>query len=194
MVSTGPVSSRGRGPAHTPLNPARSKGGRPTKFTEDARDRFVAALGAGAWPETAAAHAGWSTASLHRYLAGDSPDHVAFRDVVQETLAAFEIRITGTIAKAAMTDPKWALILLERRFPSRWPAHPASTPVAEVDEARAVPDDDLVALDDVLIDALVPRLLEAGRAARLVGSTADLFDADRDPGDLGRDPSGRDAG
>ena len=51
---------------------------RPSKFTPDRRDRFLAALAAGVLPETAARYAGWSPATLYRILAGPRPTHIAF--------------------------------------------------------------------------------------------------------------------
>lgn len=141
--------------------------GRPTKLTDEAREQFLLAIRAGVFPEPAARHAGFSPASLYRYLRGSSPEHVAFRNDVIAALASLEVRLTGIVAQKALTDPRLALALLERRFPQRW-ARTARVddPAADVppDDRQSV--DDQVVLDAGLLEALVPRLLEAGQRLR----------------------------
>ncbi len=48
------------------------------------------------------------------------PEHVAFEEAVQETLAKFEMRILGYWVAAAETNWQAARDLLARRFPERW--------------------------------------------------------------------------
>lgn len=138
--------------------------GRPTKLTPLARERFIQAIKAGAFPEPAARYAGFSPASLYRYLKGSSPDHAAFRDEVHAALAGLELRLTGTIAQAAFSDPKWALTLLERRFPERWrPRSDRADAEPGTDGATATVAPTPIVLDPALLEELVPRLLDAGR-------------------------------
>lgn len=137
--------------------------GRPTKLTRETQDAFLKAIHVGAFPEVAARHAGFSPASLYRWLRGTTPEQVEFRDAFLEATANYEIRLMGTIARAALTDPRWALVVLERRFPERWRLHARSDePVDEstAPSPRAEPD---VILDPSMVELLVPRLLAAGR-------------------------------
>ena len=89
---------------------------RPSKLTPEVIDRYVRAIGAGAFPEVAAKFAGFSSASLYRYLRGSTPEHAAFRDAALKAQVDLEVRLSGTLVREAMSEPKWALVLLERRF------------------------------------------------------------------------------
>jgi len=135
---------------------------RPSKFTPDRRERFVTALGTGVFPETAARYAGWSPATLYRILAGTTPAHVAFRDVVHRVETELELRLAGTVTQAAFHDPRLALALLERRFGDRWGRRAALFgPRAEADQAGVASPGGVVILEPALIEAMVPRLLAA---------------------------------
>ncbi len=48
------------------------------------------------------------------------PEHIAFEEAVEETLAKFEMRILGYWVAAAETNWQAARDLLARRFPQRW--------------------------------------------------------------------------
>jgi hypothetical protein len=121
---------------------------RPSKLTSEAIDRFVKAISAGAFPEVAARFAGFSPASMYRYLRGSTPEHAAFRAAALKAQVALEVRLSGTLVQEAMNEPKWALVVLERRFGERWAARaPADDTPADVarfeDRAprRAAPDE-----------------------------------------------------
>src|SRR3954454_21780854 len=74
--------------------------GRPSKFTPERRDRFLLALRAGVFPETAARYAGWSPATLYRHLRGTSREHVAFHEQVTQVETELELRLAGTVTQA----------------------------------------------------------------------------------------------
>jgi hypothetical protein len=93
---------------------------RPSKFTPERRERFLAAFSTGVFAETAARHAGWSPATFYRILGGTSPDHVAFREDVRHVETELELRLAGTVTQAAFRDPRLAMAMLERRFSERW--------------------------------------------------------------------------
>ena len=95
---------------------------RPSKLTPRSRDRFLQAIAAGAFPEIAARHAGFSAASYYRYLKGSTPDHAEFRQAALDARASFELRLSATLTKAALNDPKWALIPWGTRTRSCSPA------------------------------------------------------------------------
>jgi hypothetical protein len=135
---------------------------RPTKFTPERRERFLVALGAGLFPETAAHHAGWSPATLYRILAATSPDHVAFKAEVRRVETELELRLVGTVTVAAFNDPRLALALLERRFAERWGRRARLLGPAD-DEQPSGPGraDEVVVLDPALVESIVPRLLAA---------------------------------
>ena len=163
--------------------------GRPTKFTPDRRERFLAALRLGAFPETAARHAGWSPATLYRILAGTSPTHLAFQDDVRRVETELELRLAGTVTHASFTDPRLALTLLERRFAARWGRRAAVLTRADERSAdEAASRDGVVVLEPALIEAVIPVLLEA-RAGPAGSDTArKRVDQFRVP--VGRDDDG----
>lgn len=138
--------------------------GRPTKLTEEAQDRFVRAVSAGVYPEVAARHAGFSPATLYRYLRGSTPEHVEFRERFERAKANLEIRLSGTVLQAAMTEPRWALALLERRFPERWRLQGGGSDAATQGDPERPSREASLVIDQVLVEELVPKLLEAGRA------------------------------
>lgn len=136
--------------------------GRPSKFTADRRERFISALGTGVFPETAARYAGWSAATLYRILAGTTPAHVAFREEVRRVETELELRLAGTVTKAAFSDPRLALAMLERRFGERWGRRAALLGMRpDADPSRAATADAVVVIEPALIEAMLPRLLAA---------------------------------
>jgi hypothetical protein len=141
--------------------------GRPSKFTIDRRDRFLMALRAGVYPETAASYAGWSPATLYRILRGTSPDHVAFREEVGQVETELELRLAGTVTQAAFGDPRLALSLLERRFGERWGRRAALLGAGPEEGVRGQPSAGVIVLEPAILQTIVPALLAArvGRAA-----------------------------
>src|SRR5450759_1725613 len=95
---------------------------RPSKLTAEATERFVRAISAGAFPEVAARFAGFSPASMYRYLRGSTPEHAAFRDAALKAQVDLEVRLSGTLVQEAMSEAKRALVVLERQFRERWAA------------------------------------------------------------------------
>lgn len=110
---------------------------RPTKLTDDVRDRIVSALTAGNYQDTAAAYAGISPATFHAWMArgraerdslaeGNRPQpretpYREFLEAVESARAQAEIRSVALIQKAAQ-DGTWqaAAWFLERSHPQRW--------------------------------------------------------------------------
>lgn len=157
--------------------------GRPSRFTAEAVDRFLKAIAAGSFPETAARFAGWSPASYYRFMQGRTPERAAFRDDVHQAMVELEIRLVGTITTAAFREPRWALILLERRFGERWRVRPADeAPAAATGRAQITRTETVeLPLDPALIELLVPRLLEAGGRLRGGSDPIDLRRFDTSP-------------
>ena len=142
-----------------------------SRLTPESRDLYVRAISAGVPPEVAARAAGFSAASLYRYRKGLTARHAEFRRAEEQALASLEIRLAATLSKAALTEPRWALELLERRFPTRWARNRAVDILGDPgDREQAAPEAPVV-FDPALVDELVPRLLEAGR--RLRGQSTD---------------------
>jgi hypothetical protein len=168
---------------------------RPTKLTDHARERFIQALSAGNFPEVAARFAGFSAASFYRYMQGTTPEQVAFRADVARAITELEARLVGTIVRAGFTDPRWALIVLERRFKDRWAKGVAAEdgPLDEGATSTGSSDDEII-LDLALIDELVPRLLEAGERLRSAAAfeEADVgrFEDDDEESESDREPGG----
>lgn len=135
--------------------------GRPSKFTADRCDRFLAALATGVFPETAAAHAGWSPATFYRILGGTTPAHAAFREEVRRVETELELRLAGTVTRAAFGDPRLALAMLERRFPGRWRRRAGLVAPLEEAPPAGSGEDEIVILDPAFVEAIVPKLLAA---------------------------------
>ena len=134
---------------------------RPNKFTPERRERFLAALSTGAFPETAARHAGWSQATLYRILGGTSPDHVAFREDVLRTETELELRLAGTVTQAAFGSARLALALLERRFSERWGRRAGIARAGDPQSPEGTPSPGVIVLEPALLEAVVPVLLAA---------------------------------
>src|SRR5664280_911716 len=133
--------------------------GRPERLTPERQERFLKAIRAGAFPEVAAAYAGFSSASYYRYMHGASRQHATFRREVVRAQSELELELVGRITREAASNPRWAFALLERRFPKRW--GPGANP--EPDLAQAVdlgqrPQDPVISLGPELIDQLVRSL------------------------------------
>jgi len=139
---------------------------RPVKFNPEACERFLKALQMGAYPEVAARFAGWSPRTYYRIKRGHSPAHAAFRADMERVENELELRVVGTLLKAAFSDPRWAVDFLERRFPERWRKQRPDWPEESGAAAAAATPPDEVVLDLALVDEIVPRLLEAGRQER----------------------------
>jgi hypothetical protein len=135
--------------------------GRPTKFTPERCERFLAALSTGAFPETAARHAGWAPATLYRILAGTTPDHVAFREDIVRVETELELRLAGTVTQAAFGSARLALALLGKRFGERWGRRAAIVLPPEEPPRSGPESDEVVILDPSLVEAIVSKLLAA---------------------------------
>lgn len=141
---------------------------RPSSLTDEAVARYVQATTAGAFPEQAARFAGFSPRALYRYLRGSTPAHAAFRDAALRAENELEIRLAGTIVRAGMNEPRWALEMLARRFPERWARRPGDAPIEADPGSRGASEPEVI-LDPALVDAIVPKLLEAGERLRGAG-------------------------
>jgi len=141
--------------------------GRHPKLTPETKARFVQAITAGAFPETAARFAGFSPASLYRYLRGTTPAQVEFREAAQRATTDLEVRLAATVARAVLTDPRWAITMLERRFPERRARRALADEAAdEAAGGSSATTDERVVLDPNLLHELVPRVLETGQRLR----------------------------
>jgi hypothetical protein len=100
--------------------PSRRAGpGRPTKFDDDRRTRFLAAVRAGCTLQSAALSVGWSEDALAVYRRNSSD----FSDQVTEAEGTAEVHLVAIVRDAARTNWRAALELLSRRFPESWGRH-----------------------------------------------------------------------
>jgi hypothetical protein len=97
-----------------------TRGGRPTKFTVERVMRFLDAIEAGHFRETAARLAGFSPATLHRWLAIDEEPYLTFQHALEETEAKVEAKALGVVMDRIPNDPRLAMNFLGRRFGGRW--------------------------------------------------------------------------
>jgi hypothetical protein len=101
-------------------DPQPAHGGRPTKLTEERMMRFLDAIEAGHFRETAARLAGFGPATLYRWLSADEEPYLTFQRVVAETEAKVEAKALGVIMDRIPDDPRLAMNFLGRRFGARW--------------------------------------------------------------------------
>jgi len=115
-----------------------SRGGRPSKITPDVTRRICAALSASTIRKDAALIGGVSYETLRRWMhkgEGEAlkaiegvldPDTApaggayAFYMAVLQAEASTSIRLSMTLYKAALNDPRYALLWLERRRRTDW--------------------------------------------------------------------------
>jgi hypothetical protein len=107
--------------------------GRPERLTPERQERFLKAIRAGSFPEVAAAYAGFSAASYYKYMRGAGRQHATFRREVVRAQSELELELVGRISLEAGSSARWALALLERRFPKRW--GPGANPESDMADA-----------------------------------------------------------
>jgi transposase-like protein len=106
-----------------------SQGGRPTKFTPEARERILDAIGRGATRESAAAAAGVHPSILYRWLKrGRKQKHdnstesefCEFCEALKKREAEFLNKAIGRIISAGKKN--WTALAwwAERRYPAQW--------------------------------------------------------------------------
>lgn len=145
--------------------------GRPTKLTDEAQDDFIKAVSAGVPVEVAARYAGFSVPSLYRYLRGTTPRHLEFRQRYMRALTALQMQLAMVVLQAGRSDPRWAMEILQRRWPQHWGRQPTDDLGLEPLERARPTAEPLLRVDPALLGELIPRLLEAGQrlSGRQVG-------------------------
>lgn len=120
----------------------KNKGGRPTKFNREIRDKIINAIKAGMYVESAAKYAGISKDTFYDWLDKGAkkldPKLVEFSDAVGKAMGESELRDVLNIERAAQgakakydangvltqqeMKPDWKASAwrLERKFPKRW--------------------------------------------------------------------------
>ncbi len=101
---------------------------RPTKLTAQVQTQILLALKAGAYLNVAAASAGVSEATVHRWMRDGRAPYRAFRSAVEVAIAQGEIHLLGLLVQSAATNPGTAFKVLERRHPERWGRARAESP------------------------------------------------------------------
>jgi hypothetical protein len=98
--------------------------GRKTKLTDEVQKRFVDAIRAGNYYETACHYAGIDYSTFRRWMQkGEEQKSGAFREfceAVKKAEAESEMRMVTLWQKQAVDNWQAARDFLERRFPDRW--------------------------------------------------------------------------
>lgn len=101
-----------------------SKGGRPSKLTDELHADLVKWIQAGNYIETAAILCGINKASVYNWLkrgrTARSGKYKLFFDAVRQAQAKSEARLVNIVEMAAKRDWKAAAWRLERKFPNRY--------------------------------------------------------------------------
>jgi hypothetical protein len=133
----------------------RRRPGRPAKLNAEVVGRFLTAIRAGNYRETAARLAGIGPATMYRWLHDRRPEYAAFRMALDMCEAEVEEEVIGNLFRLSRTSTRAAAFILSRRWPEQWarrrprpaaPADsPATSPAPENIVARRFPTSELVA-------------------------------------------------
>lgn len=84
----------------------------------------------------------WNACESGAHALGECPGNEVyreFREAVERAKHEFEVIMSSTIAKAAPTNPRYAMALLERRVPERWkPGRSADAQASRTSDAPLV--------------------------------------------------------
>jgi transposase len=122
--------------------------GRPEKLTDEVLRRICEAVRAGCTKEVAAAYAGVSRSSLHRWLAkgaeeGSDPRYRELAQELRRAEAEAEVHAAAILRRAMADDWRAAVAYLERRHRPRWSKY-AHAPAREAEDGpKADPDIDV---------------------------------------------------
>jgi len=137
---------------------ARRRPGRPSKLTQLNESRLVDALRKGNHRKVAAAYAGISEATFHRWMSDQRPDFRDFQAVVEQAEAEAEVEVVGNLVEASKRNYRAGVEWLERRAPDRWrPDRELDPPVADyvpegiAEETPVEPSDPLSTFPEELI-------------------------------------------
>lgn len=102
--------------------------GRPSKLTEETKNRLMQALIASCSIADACAYAEISDATYYKWqerarghkAAGRKSEYTEFFDDIARAQAKAKPRLIMLLSKAAERDPRTTLAILERRYPKEW--------------------------------------------------------------------------
>ena len=102
--------------------------GRPSKLTEETKNKLMQALIASCSISDACAYAEISDAAYYKWqerarehkAAGRKSEYVEFFEEIARARAKAKPRLIMLLSKAAERDPRTALAILERRYPKEW--------------------------------------------------------------------------
>ena len=98
--------------------------GRPSKLTDEVREKLLSAIRVGNFATIAARYAGISEATFYRWMErgkqARSGQYREFREAVLEAEVEGEVSLVTEIKRAATSNPSAARFILQQRHPSRW--------------------------------------------------------------------------
>lgn len=135
---------------------SQNKGGRPTKFTPEVREKILAAIRAGNYAGVAADYAGVGETTFYRWLQkGREAKSGKFREfwvAVKKAEREAEVRAVAQIQKHMDSNWQAAMTYLERKHPDRWGRRDRLqveiNPRQALGELLSLSDDDLDAVID----------------------------------------------
>lgn len=172
----------------------KARRGRPSALTVEARQAIIKAFEEGATQEEAAIDAGVDPRTLSNWLAKGKAAKIGARDGASDDYRRFfqeavwamrrgKRLLVRCAMRAGITDPKIAIKILERRYPSEWRLR------IEVDETPAEQGESARAILSARLDAIEKRFrhsegksLPDSPAATLEREAGDADDAPEDRG------------
>jgi transposase-like protein len=94
--------------------------GRPSKLTDETKERILAAIRYGASKKLAAEYAGISESTLHRWLTDPGPEHQAFRRELELVVAEVKVRVVSSLHRMSSRNTRAAEIWLSRFGGDEW--------------------------------------------------------------------------
>jgi len=113
--------------------------GRPRKLNPEVVGRFLMAIRAGNYRETAARLAGIGPATMYRWLHDPRPEYAAFRMALDMCEAEVEVEVIGNLFRLSRTSTRAAAFILSRRWPERWRKLKRPLPEAPADAPTTPP-------------------------------------------------------
>ena len=98
--------------------------GRPSKLTEEVKDKLVKAISQGNYYEAACSYAGIDYATFRRWMVKaeeeESGEYCDFCEVIKKAEAAAELRMVQEWQKHVPNNWQAIATFMERRYPDRW--------------------------------------------------------------------------
>jgi hypothetical protein len=152
--------------AHAGGGSGRRPPGRPRKLNPEVVGRFLTAIRAGNYRETAARLAGIGPSTMYRWLHDPRPEYAAFRMALDMCEAEVEVEVIGNLFRLSRTSTRAAAFILSRRWPEKWAMRKRPPPDAPADAPTTSPAPQVIGARRFLTSELVASFRAQATAPR----------------------------